>query len=112
MDRVLSPHLPHQSTPPASDPTSPLPPTARAAGRITPAMDRVLSPWPHRDRRRCVAPPAPTSHLSAGRIIPVMDRVLSPYLRGGGAAAYKSNFQALSTDLLVRCCLGRLRHIR
>lgn len=30
-----------------------------------------------------------------------MDRVLGPYLAGGGAAAYKSNFQALSTDLLV-----------
>jgi hypothetical protein len=32
-----------------------------------------------------------------------MDRVLGPYLRGGGAKAFKSNFQALSTDLLVRC---------
>ena len=29
-----------------------------------------------------------------------MDRVLGPYLRGGGAKAF--NFQALSTDLLVR----------
>ncbi len=36
----------------------------------------------------------------AGLIIPVMDRVLGPYLRGGGAKAF--NFQALSTDLLVR----------
>lgn len=59
-------------------------------------------------------------HASAGLIIPVMDRVLGPYLRGGGAKAF--NFQALSTDLLVRsrgsscCCIvalgtppGRLR---
>jgi hypothetical protein len=30
-----------------------------------------------------------------------MDRVLGPYLRGGGAKAFKSNFSALSTDLLV-----------
>lgn len=30
----------------------------------------------------------------------MMDRVLGPYLRGGGAKAF--NFQALSTDLLVR----------
>lgn len=36
-----------------------------------------------------------------GLIIPVMDRVLGPYLRGGGAKAFKSNFQALSTDLLA-----------
>lgn len=37
-----------------------------------------------------------------GLIITVMDRILSPYLRGGGAKAFKGNFQALSTDLLVR----------
>ncbi|KAL4853737.1 hypothetical protein ACK3TF_005338 [Chlorella vulgaris] len=36
-----------------------------------------------------------------GLIIPVMDRVLGPYLRGGGAKAFKSNFSALSTDLLA-----------
>lgn len=35
-----------------------------------------------------------------------MDRVLGPYLRGGGAKAF--NFQALSTDLLVRSrCISR-----
>ena len=33
-----------------------------------------------------------------------MDRVLGPYLRGGGAKAF--NFQALSTDLLVRAQLA------
>ena len=37
-----------------------------------------------------------------GRIVPVMERVLGPYLRGGGAAAYRSSFKALSADLLVR----------
>ncbi|EFN51008.1 hypothetical protein CHLNCDRAFT_141540 [Chlorella variabilis] len=36
-----------------------------------------------------------------GLVIPVMDRILGPYLRGGGAKAFKSNFQALSTDLLA-----------
>ncbi|GAB4820938.1 hypothetical protein N2152v2_007984 [Parachlorella kessleri] len=36
-----------------------------------------------------------------GRIVPVMERVLGPYLRGGGARAFKSSFQSLSTDLLA-----------
>lgn len=49
---------------------------------------------------------APVSLVNkrAGLIIPVMDRVLGPYLRGGGAKAF--NFQALSTDLLVRAQLA------
>ena len=47
-----------------------------------------------------------------------MDRILGPYLRGGGAQAFKSNFSALSTDLLVRgnddlcSCLGMGRACR
>lgn len=83
------------------------PPYRRGAGVPLPACSSVgLPPFcqaqrtsrpshaPHRPLPPCLA-------LQAGLIIPVMDRVLGPYLRGGGAKAFKSNFQALSTDLLV-----------
>ena len=84
-------------------------------GRPRPASCLCLPPTTyHPSPHRLVFPLI----LPAAVIIPVMDRILGPYLRGGGAQAFKSNFSALSTDLLVRgnddlcSCLGMGRACR